>query len=217
MNKIETKVNIPSKKGDINLFKDRLKTARINAGFSSQEALADIVGVDRVTISYYEKGDRKPDIDVFIKIADALNVSYDYLLGYSKSSIRENHEASALLKLSDKAIEVLKTEALEASKTAEEFDCFNQMCKQSHYTINYLLENDLKYGFFNNLGNYLWFNEKNKKLIDLKQDITNDDFGYTMSIKQWEATTKISIDETLFAIKSDIEKENNLLNNKKKK
>lgn len=216
------KVNIvdtATEKGNINLFNKRLKEKRIEAGFSSQEKLASVVGVDRVTINYYEKGSRIPDIATFIKIANALNVSCDYLLGYSNSPIIEQHETKEITGLSGKAIKELQTLAIEANKNTEEIDCFNKICKLDHYTINYLLENNSKYHFFNDLGNFLFFKERNKEIIELNQPIVNDDLGYTMTIKQWETSFKITTDGKLFNIKDDIEKEteNATKDNKKKK
>lgn len=218
MEKNVSEVITKEKKGNIDVFKEKLKKSRINAGFS-QDDLANAIGVNRATISFYEKGTRKPDIDIFIKIADALNVSCDYLLGYSNSPIREQHETKEITELSDKAIEELQVLAIETNKNTEEIDCFNEICKLDHYTINYLLENNSKYHFFNDIGNFLFFKERNKKLIELNQPIINDDLGYTMTIKQWETSFKITTDEKLFNIKSDIEKEaeNATKNNKKKK
>lgn len=219
MNEKVKNVNTATKEGNINVFNERLKEKRIEAGFSSQEALANKVGVDRVTINYYEKGSRIPDIATFIKIANALNVSCDYLLGYSNSPTREHHETKEITALSDKAIEELQILAVETNKNTEEIDCFNKICKLDHYTINYLLENNSKYHFFNDLGNFLFFKERNKKIIELNQPIINDDLGYTMTIKQWETSFKITADEKLLNIKSDREKEveNTTKDNKKKK
>lgn len=226
MLKMSSNNDTKDKKGNIDKFNERLKTARINAGFSSQEALAKVVGVDRVTMNYYENGSRKPDLDTFIRIADALNVSYDYLLGYSKSPIREYHDIKEITGLSDEAIETLHTYALETKKNLDVKkypitleDIINQSHKQTYYMINYLLENDLKYGFFGKLEEFLCFKIKHKKVIDLKQNITNDDLGYTMTVQQWENITKITVDEALFNIKNDIEKkkQNNSTHNEKKK
>jgi|GEM_PF-2901242 DNA-binding helix-turn-helix protein len=218
MKKNVSKVIMEKKEGNIDIFKENLKISRINAGFS-QDDLADKIGVNRATISFYEKGKRKPDIEMFIKIANALNVSCDYLLGYSNSPTREHHETKEITGLSGKAIKELQTLAIEANKNTEKIDCFNEICKLDHYTINYLLENNSKYHFFNDLGNFLFFKERNKELIELNQPIVNDDLGYTMTIKQWETSFKITTDEKLFNIKDDIEQEaeNATKNNKKKK
>lgn len=219
MNIDNTNVNEQKKQKNTDEFKDRLKKSRIDAGFTSQEDFAKAIGVSKASISYYESGGRKPDIDTFILIADTLNVSYDYLLGYSNTPTREYYEINKLTGLSDKAIETLKTIAVEMNKDTKEFDCLNQLCKREHYMLNYLLENDLKYYFFTALGNYLCFKENNKEVIKMKQPIINDDLSFTMTIKQWESSFKIALDEKIFDIKKDIEKEvkNNTSHNKKQK
>lgn len=47
----------------------------------SQAKLAKELGLVRSTICQYEKGNRQPDQETLIKIADFFNVSVDYLLG----------------------------------------------------------------------------------------------------------------------------------------
>jgi transcriptional regulator with XRE-family HTH domain len=47
----------------------------------SQEALAEITGVDQKTISDYEVGKGNPTANSISGLADALNTSADYLLG----------------------------------------------------------------------------------------------------------------------------------------
>ena len=47
----------------------------------SQEELAKMVGTIAVTIGRYERNEIKPSIDIASKIADALDVSLDYLVG----------------------------------------------------------------------------------------------------------------------------------------
>ena len=59
---------------------DKIKIARKNAGLTQQQ-LADIVGVSKSTVAGYELGSREPDSLKIHKIAKALNVSGDYLLG----------------------------------------------------------------------------------------------------------------------------------------
>ena len=49
----------------------------------SQESLALKLNVSQSTISAYETGERTPDLETFIKIADLFNVSLDYLCGLS--------------------------------------------------------------------------------------------------------------------------------------
>ena len=52
---------------------------RANKGWSQTE-LADNSGVSRVMIGKYERGDASPSIEAAKKIADALDVSLDYLV-----------------------------------------------------------------------------------------------------------------------------------------
>lgn len=61
-------------------FKERLKELRTDRGMS-QSALAEKFDVDFRTISNWEKGLRKPDIDMLVLIAKYFEVSADYLLG----------------------------------------------------------------------------------------------------------------------------------------
>lgn len=50
----------------------------------SQAALGKLIGTSGDVVGRYERGDIKPSIDVVGKIADALEVSIDYLIGRSK-------------------------------------------------------------------------------------------------------------------------------------
>lgn len=47
----------------------------------TMKELASIVGVTEAAISHYETGRREPDPDMLIRIATALNVSVDFLIG----------------------------------------------------------------------------------------------------------------------------------------
>ena len=47
----------------------------------TQKELADILNIERSTLSSYETGRRYPTISVLIRIADTFDVSVDYLLG----------------------------------------------------------------------------------------------------------------------------------------
>jgi len=50
----------------------------------SQPMLAEKVGVARNTVSQYESGTCKMSIDVLVRLAVALDISTDYLLGLKK-------------------------------------------------------------------------------------------------------------------------------------
>lgn len=61
-------------------FPERLKMLREKAGWT-QEELAEKIKVSDVTINRYEKGTRRPDMDILELFADIFGVSVDYLLG----------------------------------------------------------------------------------------------------------------------------------------
>ena len=67
-----------SKPSDI--FPERLRTAREHRELSQGE-LADRAGLQASAVSHFETAGRKPSFDNLKKLADALNVSTDYLLG----------------------------------------------------------------------------------------------------------------------------------------
>lgn len=60
-------------------FSDRLKQIRVQKGLSQSE-LGKIVGVHYTQIGRYEKRGAQPSTDVLSKLADALEVSADFLL-----------------------------------------------------------------------------------------------------------------------------------------
>lgn len=68
----------------ITIFNKRLRSLREQHKIS-QKDFAEILGVSNVVLSRYENGERKPDYDMLIKIAEYFDVSVDYLLGKSNS------------------------------------------------------------------------------------------------------------------------------------
>lgn len=59
---------------------NNLRKLRKTAGLTMKE-LGKIVGMSESTISLYETGKHEPDIETMAKIADALHVSVDELIG----------------------------------------------------------------------------------------------------------------------------------------
>lgn len=57
----------------------KLKLLRIEAG-KSQEQLANELGISRSCLANYETGNRQPDNDMLIRMADRFSVLTDYLL-----------------------------------------------------------------------------------------------------------------------------------------
>lgn len=61
---------------------ERLKTARKLLGLT-QSQVAEAAGISKTSQNLYEKGARVPDAVTIASIAKALNVSCDFLLGFS--------------------------------------------------------------------------------------------------------------------------------------
>lgn len=62
------------------LFAERLKAARALRGWTQAE-LAARAGLPPTSIAHFESGSRKPSFDTLRRLAAALDVSTDYLLG----------------------------------------------------------------------------------------------------------------------------------------
>jgi len=70
------------------IFATRLKELR-EASQLSQSQLAERLGVSRGSISFYENGERTPDIVFLDSVASYFNVPIDYLMGYADNKIDE--------------------------------------------------------------------------------------------------------------------------------
>ena len=64
-------------------FGDKLRQLRKEKNLT-QKQLADLIGVKNSVISFYELSERIPSPDVVKKLAVALHVSADFLLGIEK-------------------------------------------------------------------------------------------------------------------------------------
>ena len=64
---------------------NRIKNLREEFGMTQQE-LADKIDGAESTIAMYEKGDRKPSLEVLVKLSEIFNCSIDYIL--CKTDIR---------------------------------------------------------------------------------------------------------------------------------
>ncbi|MBS9463275.1 helix-turn-helix transcriptional regulator [Flagellimonas sp. 389] len=81
-------------------FGDRIMQARKEKGLSREE-LAKMIGTSGPIVGRYERGDMMPSVEIATKIADALEISVDYLLGKTsliidKDAIRRLEDISKL-------------------------------------------------------------------------------------------------------------------------
>ena len=58
----------------------RIRSLRLEASLSVQK-MADIIGVSKSSVTYWENGSFEPKTAHLIKYAEYFNVSVDYLLG----------------------------------------------------------------------------------------------------------------------------------------
>lgn len=71
---------MPESSRPTDVFPARLRGAREKRGLNQAE-LAKRAGLQDSAISHFETGTRKPSFDTLRRLADALNVTTDYLLG----------------------------------------------------------------------------------------------------------------------------------------
>lgn len=64
----------------MNIFSERIKELRLEKNLSQKE-LGEELNLSPTTITKWERGDRVPNIDIFIMLAKYFNCSIDYLVG----------------------------------------------------------------------------------------------------------------------------------------
>lgn len=112
----------------------KMREARKNLGLS-QDALASKLGVSKVTICWYENGERTPGLDHFLKLADELNLSLDELIGKEVSVVASDDE-NYNVKLSKKDIEII-------NELKSKADVYKKLYKDPKRTVE-LIERKLK-------------------------------------------------------------------------
>lgn len=61
-------------------FSERLKSARIEAGYEHAKQFADALGVEPHTYRYWERGHAQPDLTTVTRICQLLNIEPNDLL-----------------------------------------------------------------------------------------------------------------------------------------
>lgn len=71
-------------------MKNKLKELRKNSALT-QKQIADVLGIDRSTYSYYENGKASPSLAVLMRIAKVFNVTLDYVIyGDDSKTVQAN-------------------------------------------------------------------------------------------------------------------------------
>lgn len=92
----------------LQIFGQRLKNLREEKGVSQRE-LAEIIGISKGAVYYYESDERAPDIVTLEKLSDYFGVSADYLLGRTNARTQKPKLRSVceMVGLSDKSVRML--------------------------------------------------------------------------------------------------------------
>ena len=124
----------------------------------TQSEFAELLGISRPTVGFYESGERIPDAITLGRIARICNVSADWLLGLSdvKSVERNIQVAAATLGISGKAAENLAR----ISTETEDDNIFISLKKSvAHDALNRILESE----------DVLWVAEATDHLLDIEK------------------------------------------------
>lgn len=79
---------------------ERMTAAR-EAANMSQKRLAEIIGVDPVSVNRWEHGESRPSWEILRKMSEALNVSIDYLLSNDRFETFSVEETQVLLRATE--------------------------------------------------------------------------------------------------------------------
>ena len=104
----------------------------------TQNDIAKEIGISGSSLSKYSSGDDKPNIDIFVKIADYFGVSFEYLYGRTDCRQIENINISEKTGLSEEAIIQLALK----KDSASYITILNYLIREKKllkYLINYLV------------------------------------------------------------------------------
>ena len=162
------------------VFGKRLKELRKANGYTIEQ-FAELVGISKSSLGYYENTDRLPDVEVLARIADALNVSADYLIGRTNTAALKGKMKTVceLTGLSDEAAEYLAF--LVKNKDRGKLSVINHLFRQLNedYDFNFYEAQNGKEAASSILGAlFIYFEnfaDKNKLLMDflnLREDLS---------------------------------------------
>ena len=114
------------------VFGKSLKELRKEHGCTIEQ-FADMVGISKSTLGYYENDKRMPDIEILARIANVLNVSADNLIGRTNTTDRKGKLKTVcdFTGLSDQAAEYLSelVENRDYAKLSVINHLFKELCE----------------------------------------------------------------------------------------
>lgn len=108
----------------------RIKEGRLKKGYSQQK-LGDIIGVSKVSICGYEKGNRTPSLEIFNKLISVLDLTSDFALGNDVEVVSEKTEAYTT-KLAKEDLEIL-------NQIKKNPKLYNKLCADPKRTIELII------------------------------------------------------------------------------
>ena len=162
------------------VFGKRLKELRKANGYTIEQ-FAALVGISKSSVGYYESANRLPDVEILSRIADALNVPADYLIGRTNTAALKGKMKTVceLTGLSDEAAEYLAF--LVKNKDRDKLSVINHLFRQldEDHDFNFYETQDGKEAASSILGAlFIYFEnfaDKNKLLMDflnLREDLS---------------------------------------------
>lgn len=197
-------------------------------GDKTQQETADIIGVTRQTVSNWLSGAFTPDITAICKIADAFDVSTDYLLGRTEIMLADEEiqtvcNVTGLSEVSAtylKAHNILGKEKTICNENGEPLVQFagDERLYGKLKTLNTIIETEKKYGLLVLITEYLLTEFKNP--FAKESDVSDDEFVLVKKINDYPHTDKyvfkteliseallLKINESLKKIKEDLNQE----------
>lgn len=183
-----------------NAFSKRFLELRKKSGMRQQE-LGAALGISRGAISYYEKGERVPDIEILSRISKFFNVSCDYLLGITDIETLDVDTKGISIKtgLQEKSIETLNSYQNNSKRPAKDkYDTVPAFSTLYLETVNRLIAYS---DIIENITRYLYlhfdkfYDDSNFRDEDLYRHISelglfdsrigieySDDYGYLSQV-----------------------------------
>ena len=111
------------------VFGKRMKELRKEHVYTIEQ-FADMVGISKSTLGYYENDKRMPDIEILARIANVLNVNADYLIGRTNTTAQKGKMKTVceFTGLSDQAAEYLS--ALAENRDYEKLSVITHLFKE---------------------------------------------------------------------------------------
>ena len=186
-------------------FSKRLKEIREAAGLT-QAQLASELKVSRGAISYYEKGERTPDIEFLDSLSEYFNLPLDFAIGYTDNIKEEHRNMYEIYGLTDPACIELDhypeignlVSTILGHKDFYALKCIYKGVIQNHssFDINqmgyagFLISDALNKIIFDSLK-VLWniqFTPEEKEALRIKHEINQKE--YEELKKQWDEREK---------------------------